>query len=277
MKKYLFLLLSLWCLSLSAQTPEYVYNFKQVITPGTNDKKNGVGKLTIYDDLTAELYIKAGTREYRKSIKILSYSFGMAGGFLYSSREKSNNNAPRIMISISGISAYYIENEDDVPLFGGQVSDTGGYPNESVYKKMKSDMDNCSGIFSSFHNPLNDILPFRFESPDVMRLKVDDASKGEYSGLVNYEGGSVGIILYLKSGQYPDKVGIEYDLEIKPMENETAEWISIINTHPNVLAIKLDPNYESHARAANLIFRVNGKVQGSIFVIQLAEGSRAPW
>lgn len=277
MKRYLFLLLSLWYLSLSAQTPVYVYNFKQVITPGTKDKKNGVGKLTIYDDLTAELYIKAGTREYRKSIKFLSYNFGIAGGFLYSSREKSNKNAPHIMISVSGISAYYIE--DDEILFGGQISDTDDYPNESVYEKMKRDMDNNSGIFSIFHNPINDILPYRFESPDVMRLKVDDASKGVYSGLVNYEGGLVGIIAYLKSGKYPDDLGIQYDLEITPMkgQGQTVDWISVVNPHPNCLAINIEPNNGSRSRMAILIFNVKGKEQGRILVIQLAEGSTAPW
>lgn len=121
-------------------------------------------------------------------------------------------------------------------------------------------------------------LPYRLEVPDGLRMKTDNATKGEYSGLATYEGGLVGIILHTRTGKYPEDAGLPlYDVEIKPMNGETAEWLTISNKHPNLLAINIDANYSSSSRAANLILKVEGKVQGRIFILQLAKGSQINW
>ena len=133
------------------------------------------------------------------------------------------------------------------------------------------------GNSGSNNSTTNRDLPFRFESPDVMNIKATDSSKGEYKGLLNHNGGLVGVIVETKTGKRPEDVGIEYDLEVSPMNGETADWVKVVNSHPNLLAIEFDPNYKSSSRAVRLYFKVNGKVYGSIFVIQLAKGSQINW
>lgn len=121
-------------------------------------------------------------------------------------------------------------------------------------------------------------LPLKFEVPDGLNMKTDDANKGEYSGLATHEGGVVGIILHTKTGKYPADAGLDdYEVEIAPMNGQTANWISEYGKQANVYAIKIDPNRTNRSRAANLYFKIGGKVQGRLFVLQLAEGSKINW
>ena len=122
-------------------------------------------------------------------------------------------------------------------------------------------------------------LPYRFEVPYDLKLKADDINKGEYSGLATYEGGVVGIILHTKTGKYPEDVGIlNYNVEISPMNGESADWLTIKGVlHPNMMGINIEPNYTSRSRAANLYFKINGKIYGRIFILQLAKGSKVNW
>lgn len=121
-------------------------------------------------------------------------------------------------------------------------------------------------------------LPLKFEVPDGLNMKTDDANKGEYSGLATHEGGVVGIILHTKTGKYPADAGLDdYEVEIAPMNGQTANWISEYGKQANVYAIKIDPNRTNRSRAANLYFKIGGKVQGRLFVLQLAEGSIINW
>lgn len=280
MKKFLFLtLLNVWCMAIAAQTPVYVFRFQKISFPESNSYVKGTGKLTIYDNLKAELSVKAGSREVRKSITFSSFSFNFAGGFFNSTSDKSREETePRIMLAVSGITAVYSDERDGDYIFGAMVSDADNHPNRGVYEKMKSDMDENRGIFSSFRSISEMELPLRFEVPDGLRLKADDASKGEYSGLATHEGGLVGIILKTKTGKYPADAGLsDYDVEITPMNGQTADWVSIHGKQPNVLAIKIDPNYSQRSRAVNLYLKIGGKVQGRLFVLQLAEGSQINW
>ena len=121
-------------------------------------------------------------------------------------------------------------------------------------------------------------LPLKFEVPDGLNMKTDDANKGEYSGLATHEGGVVGIILHTKTGKYPADAGLDdYEVEIAPMNGQTANWISEYGKQANVYAIKIEPNRTNRSRAANLYFKIGGKVQGRLFVLQLAEGSKINW
>ena len=121
-------------------------------------------------------------------------------------------------------------------------------------------------------------LPLKFEVPDGLNMKTDDANKGEYSGLATHEGGVVGIILHTKTGKYPADAGLDdYEVEIAPMNGQTANWISEYGKQANVYAIKIDPNRTNRSRAVNLYFKIGGKVQGRLFVLQLAEGSIINW
>ena len=170
------------------------------------------------------------------------------------------------------------------------LASKSGYSNAFNYNPSPSSSNNNSSSTQvgastysrensgSANSSINRELPYRFESPDVMKLKVDDATKGDYRGLLDYKGGLVGVIVKTKTGKRPEDAGLpDYELEVKPMNGETADWVKVVNPHPNLLAIEFDPNYKSSSRAVRLYFKVNGKVYGSIFVIQLAEGSQINW
>ena len=127
---------------------------------------------------------------------------------------------------------------------------------------------------SSRETLLNNELPYRLEVPDGLKLNVDDASKGEYSGYATHEGGLVGVILHTKSGRYPEEARLpRYKAEIVPMNGQTADWLSIVSTKANLLAIQIDRNYSSRSRGANIYLKIDGEVYGRLFVFQLAEGA----
>lgn len=280
MRRLLFLLLCVWCISLSGQNAMYVFKFDHVSPPNSDEKVKGFGKVTVYDNREVEIYGKIGNKTYSKRLTFVATGGSYTSIFLYSSGDDaSQKREPQILIMTSGIGAIYSDLRNGKYYLGlYNFGDTNNDSNERNYSKMENDLKQRKGAFSTFHGLNDNELPYRLEVPDGLKLKADDISKGEYSGLATYEGGLVGIILHTKTGKYPEDAGLpQYKAEISPMKGQTVDWLSIYNDHPNCLAIKIEPNLTSRSRAANIYLKVNGEVQGRLFVLQLAKGSQIDW
>ena len=270
MRKLLFfVLLSVSCLTASAQQVKYELNYNRIKLSGAKDYVPCTGTLTIYDDLRVVAFARFGNRSIRKSFFIKSTYHLLA--ICLQNTTSSKENKEQFMVATSGKWVAYISENDNDRFY---LENTGEYANEKIAALLLEDIEDHRGIFSDFKNPFDIEFPLSFSS--TIPIATEDG--GSYCKIrPSTDGGEYVITVNTKTGKFLDDTNFEdYTVEIEEYKNMPADWLKIKRRHPRVLIISVEPNTPNINRFANLQFRVNDKKVGCIFVLQLAKGVYMP-
>ena len=223
------------CFYVKAQSPVYTFHFDKIGLNKAKNNQKGIGKLTIYSNMSAEFYAKVGNKDYKYKVNFVSASTALNSLILYSvigSKEEQTSNPYLIIVSGGDYCFYYDPKRD----FSMSITSSSENRNKSIMDALMNDFEKHKGVFATFRGEKDIELP----------LKID-GYQSTHTSTLTANGGDKVYQIRTKSGKTIDETGFkEYEAWTD------CSWAQVKMKNENAIFLTYEDNMTGSTRTAKV-------------------------